>query len=429
MESRNLTQGSILGNITTFALPYMLSYFLQILYGLADLFVIGMYCDVESTTAVSNGAQVMHMLTVIIIGLAMGTTVRTARAVGAGDFRTAARTIGNTVTLFLSIAIVLAIGLLLLTDNIIRWINTPIEAVEGTYNYLFICFLGIPFIVAYNIIASIFRGLGDSKMPMYFVAIACVVNILLDFVFIGRFGMGPAGAALATTLSQMCAVAIAIAVIARRQSSIRITRSDLRPQRNVMRGILNKDAGLFPPKGVLSHVAVIEMPGRERLLSVSDVAVIPLPDFKQKTILIGYLAKTAKLLGIDCPKIACIAPSEQVLPSVPSSTEGAILAKMGDRGQLGNVIVDGPLSLDVALYKEVAEHKKVKGSSVAGDPDCLLFPNIESANVFFKAASHFAGAELAAMVMGTKVPCVLTSRGDTALTKKYSIALACLAAR
>ena len=105
------------------------------------------------------------------------------------------------------------------------------------------------------------------------------------------------------------------------------------------------------------------------------------------------------------------------------------MAKMGDRGQLGKVIVDGPLSLDVALYKEVAEHKKVTGSSVAGDPDCLLFPNIESANVFFKAATHIGGAELAAMVMGTKVPCVLTSRGDSALTKKYSIALACLAAK
>ncbi len=196
-----------------------------------------------------------------------------------------------------------------------------------------------------------------------------------------------------------------------------------------MRGILNKEAGLFPPKGTLSHVAVIEMPGRDKLLSVSDVAVIPQPDFKQKTILIGYLAKTAGLLGVEKPKIACIAPSEQVLPTVVSSTEGAILAKMGDRGQLGKVVVDGPLSLDVALYKEVAEHKKVTGSSVAGDPDCLLFPNIESANVFFKAVSHFGGAELAAMVMGTKVPCVLTSRGDTALTKKYSIALACLAAR
>lgn len=196
-----------------------------------------------------------------------------------------------------------------------------------------------------------------------------------------------------------------------------------------MRGILNKEAGLFPPKGVLSHVAVIEMPGSDKLLSVSDVAVIPAPDFKQKMKLIGYLASTAKLLGIDTPKIGCIAPSEQVLPTVPSSTEGAILAKMGDRGQLGKVIVDGPLSLDVALYKEVAEHKKVTGSSVAGDPDCLLFPNIESANVFFKAATHIGGAELAAMVMGTKVPCVLTSRGDTPLTKKYSIALACLAAR
>ena len=196
-----------------------------------------------------------------------------------------------------------------------------------------------------------------------------------------------------------------------------------------MRGILNKDAGLFPPKGVLSHVAILEMPSLPKLLCISDVAVIPAPDFKQKQKLIGYLIQTARLLGIDTPKIACIAPSEQVLPSVPSSTEGAILAKMGDRGQLGNAIVDGPLSLDVALYKEVAEHKKVKGSAVAGDPDCPLFPNIESVNVFFKAATHFGGAELAAMVMGTKVPCVLTSRGDSRLTKMYSIALACLAAR
>ncbi len=196
-----------------------------------------------------------------------------------------------------------------------------------------------------------------------------------------------------------------------------------------MRGILNKEAGLFPPKGTLSHVSVIELPEYHKLLCISDVAVIPLPDFKQKTVIIGYLRSTSNLLGVDTPKIACIAPSEQLLPAVQSSTEGALLAKMGDRGQLGKVIVDGPLSLDVALYKEVAEHKKVTGSSVAGDADCLLFPNLESANVFFKAASHIGHAELAAMVMGTKVPCVLTSRGDTPLTKKYSIALACLAAK
>ena len=181
-----------------------------------------------------------------------------------------------------------------------------------------------------------------------------------------------------------------------------------------MRGILNKEAGLFPPKGVLSHVSIVEMPCYHKLLVISDVAVIPLPDFKQKQKQIGYL---------------CLAPSEQVHPNVVSSTEGALLAKMADRGQLGDVIVDGPLSLDVALYKEVAEHKKVKGSSVAGDPDCLLFPNLESANVFFKSTTHLCGGELAAMVMGTKVPCVLTSRGDTSRTKLFSIALACLAAK
>lgn len=194
-----------------------------------------------------------------------------------------------------------------------------------------------------------------------------------------------------------------------------------------MRGILDKECGLLPPKGTLSHVSVIELPGREKLLTVADVAVIPAPDFRHKCTLIGYLAATARVLGVERPKIACIAPSEQVLPTVPSSTEAAIIAKMADRGQLGDVTVDGPLSLDVALWKEAAEVKKVKGSSVAGDADCLLFPNIESGNVFFKSATHLAGADIAAIVTGTAAPCVLTSRGDTPRTKLFSIALACLA--
>lgn len=193
-----------------------------------------------------------------------------------------------------------------------------------------------------------------------------------------------------------------------------------------MRGILDKEIGLLPAKGLLSHVSVVQLPNYPRLLVVGDVAVIPQPDFKQKTQLIRYLVKTANSLGIEQPRLACIAPSEQLLPSVLSSTEGAILAKMGDRGQLGKVTVDGPLSLDVALYPEVAKEKKVTGSSVAGQADCLLFPNIESGNVFFKSATHFCGAEIAAMVVGTKAPCVLTSRGDTPSTKLYSIALACI---
>lgn len=201
------------------------------------------------------------------------------------------------------------------------------------------------------------------------------------------------------------------------------------PTDKYMRAILNKDLDLCPPKGVLSHVSIFEWSGYHKLLLASDIAIILQPDIKQKQKQIEYLRKVANMLGVEVPKIGCIAPSEQVLPTSLSSSEGAMLAKMADRGQLGNVIVDGPLSLDVALFKDVAEHKKVKGSSVAGDVDALLFPNIESGNVFFKSVSHLACGEIAAIVMGAKVPCVLTSRGDSALSKKYSIALACLAAK
>lgn len=242
-----------------------------------------------------------------------------------------------------------------------------------------------------------------------------------------REGINVEGWEIVNEKNDSAAVRMAVAAVSSGQADVLM--KGLISTDAYMRGILDKECGLLPPKGTLSHVSVIELPGRDRLLTVADVAVIPLPDFKQKTILIRYLAQTAKTLGVDCPKIACIAPSEQVLPSVVSSVEACTLSKMGDRGQLGNVVVDGPLSLDVALWEEAAAVKKVKGSTVAGQADCLLFPNIESGNVFFKSATHLGGAEIAAMVVGTKAPCVLTSRGDTPTTKLYSIALACLSAK
>lgn len=240
-------------------------------------------------------------------------------------------------------------------------------------------------------------------------------------------GIDPSAFTIVDEPNDVRSVELAVGAVSR--GDCQVLMKGLVSSDKYMRGILNKEAGLVPPKGVLSHVAIVELPDYPRLISFSDAAVIPAPDFKQKTIIIKYLAQTAHTLGIDKPKIACIAPSEQLLPSVISSTEGAILAKMGDRGQLGNVTVDGPLSLDVSLYPEVAAEKKVQGSDVAGQADCLLFPNIESANVFFKSATHFGGAQLAAMVTGTRVPCVLTSRGDSPKTKLYSIALACLSVK
>lgn len=238
MNGKNLTQGSVVGNIMTFSLPYMLAYFLQILYGLADLFVIGQYCGVDSTTAVSNGAQVMYMVTVVLIGLAMGTTVLTARAVGAQDNRRARAIVGNTITMFAVIAFVLMVTLLCLRGWIVSIMDTPSEAVEGMKDYLTVCFIGIPFIIAYNILAAIFRGLGDSRSPMYFVAVACVANVILDYLFIGVLGMGALGAALGTTLSQMASVIFSILSIRRHRGVMDISKDDLRPRHDVMSQIL-----------------------------------------------------------------------------------------------------------------------------------------------------------------------------------------------
>ena len=238
MNRKDLTEGGILGNITAFLLPYMLAYFLQILYGLADLFVIGKYCGVDSTTAVSNGAQIMHFFTCVVVGLAMGTTVKIAHAVGAKDSARTARVIGNTTTMFLVLSIVLAIACLLSKEWIVGIIDTPPEAWQGTGDYLTVCFIGIPFIMAYNIIASIFRGMGDSKSPMYFVAVACVVNIILDFLFIGYCGWGAVGAALGTTLSQMFSVLVSMVAIRRHRSVFDVHKHDFRPHRQTIKDIL-----------------------------------------------------------------------------------------------------------------------------------------------------------------------------------------------
>ncbi|HLO89827.1 MAG: phosphate acyltransferase [Chloroflexota bacterium] len=195
-----------------------------------------------------------------------------------------------------------------------------------------------------------------------------------------------------------------------------------------MKAILNKEEGLMNPGAVLSHVTVIENPNYHKLLIVGDVAIIPLPDFKQKVFITNYLINTAKALGIEKPKVAAISATEQMLAGIPSCEESAMLAKMGDRGQIKDAFIDGPLALDTAIDPESAQIKKLTGP-VAGDADCLLFPNIETGNVFYKTNTKLAGAELGAFVAGARVPCVLSSRGDSSLTKLYSIALAALLAK
>lgn len=235
---KNLTTGSVFKNIVFFSLPYLLSYFLQTLYGMADLFIIGQFeTDVSGTTAVSIGSQVMHMLTVMLVGLAMGSTVSIGQAIGANNKKQASFAVGNTVTLFMLVSAALTAVLLVLVKPIVSVMSTPAEAVSGTIIYLTICFAGIPFITAYNVISSIFRGMGDSKSPMYFIAVACAVNIGLDYLFMGALHMGPAGAALGTTISQAVSVIISLTVIVKRKM-ISISRSDLKPNKPVVSKLL-----------------------------------------------------------------------------------------------------------------------------------------------------------------------------------------------
>ena len=271
----DLTTGSVFRNVVSFSLPYLLSYFLQTLYGMADLFIIGQFEGVASTTAVSIGSQVMHMLTVMLVGLAMGATVSIAQAAGGGDKKRTASAIGNTVTLFMLLSLALTALLLALRGSIVSIMSTPEEAVQGTLAYLTVCFIGIPFITAYNIIASIFRGLGDSKSPMYFIAVACVVNIALDYYFMGTLHLGPAGAALGTTLSQAVSVLVSLAVILKRRL-ISVRRADFRPQRAVMGKLLQIGVPVALQDGFIqvSFMLITIMANQRGLTDAAAVGIV-----------------------------------------------------------------------------------------------------------------------------------------------------------
>ena len=298
----DLTTGSVFRNVVSFSLPYLLSYFLQTLYGMADLFIIGQFEGVASTTAVSIGSQVMHMLTVMLVGLAMGATVSIAQAAGGGDKKRTASAIGNTVTLFMLLSLALTALLLALRGGIVSIMSTPEEAVQGTLAYLTVCFIGIPFITAYNIIASVFRGLGDSKRPMYFIAVACAVNIALDYLFIGALHMGPAGAALGTTLAQAVSVAVSLAGMRGARGGMALTRDDFRPQRAVMGRILRIGVPIALQDGLIqiAFLFITVIANRRGLTDAAAVGIV------EKIISFLFLVPSSMLSTVSALGAQCI---------------------------------------------------------------------------------------------------------------------------
>ena len=196
-----------------------------------------------------------------------------------------------------------------------------------------------------------------------------------------------------------------------------------------MRAILNKENGLMPgPKAMLTHIALLQNPFYHKLLVASDIAIIPAPDLKQKTTICNYLISTAHSIGVEKPKVAVLAATEQMSAGMQACVDAALIAKMADRGQIKGGYVDGPLALDVAIDPEACQIKGV-GGPVAGDDDCLLFPNNESGNIFYNMHTKICKGEEAKNVEAANVHCVLSSRGDTTKTKLNSIALAALSCR
>lgn len=223
----DLTRGPLIPTMLRFSIPYLITCFLQSCYELADLLIVGRFNGADSVSAVSTGSQMTHLVTVTIVGLTTGITVTISHAIGARRMDKVQRQIGQSIRLFAFVAIIATIALTASVNPLLHLLSIPSEAFSQAHDYVTICFFGTPFIVAYNAISAIFRGFGDSRHPMYFVALAGLLNVGLDLAFIGGAHMQAAGAALATVVSQAFSVAAALIYLKFANTGVRVREADL----------------------------------------------------------------------------------------------------------------------------------------------------------------------------------------------------------
>ena len=216
MKQQDLTEGNLLSMLCMFAVPFLAANILQSLYGAVDLFVVGRYCDARSVAAVSTGTQVTQIVTSLSSGLTLGSTIIIGNYMGQKNYDMVKKAIGTTLTVFSVFALALTGLMLAFEAPLLRMLNTPRESFELTMTYVAVCAWGNFFICGYNSVSAILRGCGDSGKPMMFVAVACVLNMVLDVVLVRCVGMGVAGTALATVISQGVSMAVAVAYLKRK---------------------------------------------------------------------------------------------------------------------------------------------------------------------------------------------------------------------
>jgi putative MATE family efflux protein len=243
MERENsFTTGPILGPLVRFALPVLLALFLQALYGAIDLWVVGKFAEAADVSGVSTGSQITQTVAIVITGLAMGITVQVGQKIGEGKSGEAGRAIGSGIALFCLLALAVTAVMVPGAGAISRLMQAPAEALRETTAYVRLCSAGTVFIVAYNVLGSIFRGIGDSKMPLYTVGIASVFNVAGDLFFVAVLHMGAAGAAIATVMAQGLSVLLSWLLIRRRSLPFTLTKADLRMDRAIVGRILGLGA-------------------------------------------------------------------------------------------------------------------------------------------------------------------------------------------
>lgn len=207
---KDLTKGNLVTTLLAFALPYIGANFLQALYGAADLLIVGRFCDSSAVSAVATGSQLMQTLVFFITGLTVSATVLIGKAFGAKQYEAITKIVNTMSICFFVAGVVLSVAVIACVMPLLNVLQTPAAALNSAKDYVVICSYGLLFIFAYNAISAILRGLGNSVAPMVFVAISCFINIVADIVLIGKFGMGAAGAAIATVLSQAVSVVIGL---------------------------------------------------------------------------------------------------------------------------------------------------------------------------------------------------------------------------
>lgn len=365
-QKRDLTSGGVFGTLVSFALPFLFASFMQAFYGAVDLWVVGQFSGTPSISAVNIGSQIMQIITSFVIGISMGATVNMGHHIGSRNDQEAAYTVGNTILLFCLLAIVITPLMVWQSKGLAAIMQTPLEAMEETVRYVMICSMGLPFIIAYNAVSGIMRGTGDSRTPMYFVAVACVVNIAGDLLLTGVCRLGAAGAALATVSAQLVSSLCAVLYLKKKGFPFAFGRRFIAWKGTSVRKILIVGLPIAMQDTLINiaFMAITVIANERGLIASSAVGVV------EKIIMFMFLVPSAMLSSISAITAQSIGAGKKERAVLTVKYGMLITAAFGivvcGYSQLLPETLTGIFTKDVSVIKAAGEYLRTYSI------DCIL---------------------------------------------------------